>query len=177
MLRGRQLLSVLAIAALALAACAQPPERNPPPAFQAPVTITVSLPDGPDRDLLLDVARVAQRRLNRSRAPGQRPVHVTLASGAIAASASGVRVVPPASPPPGERLLDPLLPPDAVATDADLERSLGLYDSVIVVGLAARQPEPAAAWLRAQPGWGLGLGRVDFRAGDAATTGLRLETP
>ena len=173
---GPQQLLCAAMAALALGAsgCPLPPQRNPPPAFQTAVTVTVTLPDDVDAEMLLAVAMVAATRLNRSRAPSERPVRVAGGEGPLGASAPGIQIRAPAVIRPAERLVDPLLPPEVVAADADLEQALALYDSVVVVGMAARRQDDPIAWLRAAPGWRLGLGYTQFRDGDVSPTGLEL---
>ena len=166
-----RLLSVLTTATLLAAGCARPPHRNPPPAFQAPVDVTVSAPaeDTAGRQ----AAQVAAERLNRSRAPDERPVRVVLVDGPLRVTAASLGITPPAAPRAPDRLVDPRVAPEL--NGAELDRVLGIYDAVLVVGLTAREGHDAA-WLRAQPGWRLALGTTHFRDGVEAPSGLVLET-
>ncbi len=160
--------------------CALPPERNPPPAFQAPVVLDVQVTGVTPRDLAMNAAaHAAVQRLNRSRSPTERPVRAIVGPGDEPGVRVGALTVFAASSDPiGELLVDPLLPPEAVETDERIEAAVAMYDAVLVAGLAARQLElPPEQWLRAQQGWRLGLGTTHFRDGDTAPTGTRIAVP
>ena len=172
--------AAILLLATTLVGCALPPERNPPPAFQSPIVLDVQLLGDTPRDrAMAEGARTAAKRLNRSRSPTERPVRVIVGDGTDAGVRVGaLSVFAAMSPPAGELLVDPLLPPDSVETNERLEAAVAMYDAVIVAGLAARQVElPPEQWLRAQPGWWLGLGATHFRDGDTAPTGTRIAVP
>ena len=177
-MRAPRLLALLVLGiATSLLGCRQPPERNPPPALSEPVTVSVLVDRGHP---LEDVARLAAQRLNESRSPDERPVVLDIAP---AGGQAGQVVVPVThDAPPDTRALvlvprraapspdtrrdpDLRMPDDADA--AVLTYALGVYDAVLVAGLAARArpdstPDALLAWLRSQPGWRLSLGEVSY---------------
>ena len=177
-MRAPRLLALLVLGiATSLLACRQPPERNPPPALGEPVTVSVLLDRGHPLDA---VARLAAQRLNESRSPDERPVWLDIAP--VGAKAGQVVVPVTHDAPPDTRalLLVPRRPdpPQGVRRDPDLQMpdeadaavlayALGVYDAVLVAGLAARArpdstPDALLAWLRSQPGWRLSLGEVSY---------------
>lgn len=169
--------AAILLIAIALAGCALPPERNPPPAYQAPAQLEVLIPsaDTPHRAALSAAASLAATRLNRSRSPTERPVRIRVGPGAVIGVRTGaITVIAAAVQPYEELLIDPRLPAVAVESEESIYASVAMYDAVLVAGMAARQGEQLPEdWLRAQPGWRLGLGVTHFRDHDSAPTGTR----
>ncbi len=172
--------AAILLLATALVSCTLPPERNPPPAFRSPVVLDVQLRGDTPRDrAMADAARTAAKRLNRSRSPTERPVRVIVGEGPEhRVRAGAITVFAASSDPVGELLVDPLLAPETGQTSERINAAVAMYDAVVVAGLAARQHDlPPEQWLRAQPGWRLGLGTTHFRDGDIAPTGTRIAVP
>lgn len=175
---GRARIVVLLAMCLATSplGCRLPPERNPPPALASPVTVDVLM----DQDhALAEVARLAVRRLNESRGPGERPVRLNIGlnlspggvivpvTGAAPPEARALVLVPRKRSLPARSRADPRFPPNLRTDDLLTSHSLGVYDAVVIAGVAARgrpdaTPEILLAWLRSQPGWRLSLGEFDY---------------
>ncbi len=170
-------LLTVGLALCTLGCGARPPERNPPPALGTPVNVSVLLPsDHP----FVDVARLASRRLNESRAPGERPVQLEVdpptPSGRVVVpitrdAPKGVRalvLVPQVGDLPEEHRADPDLPTEFEEDDLRTAHALAVYDAVVLAGLASRAlpdapPEELLDWLRGSSGWRLSLGSVEYK--------------
>ena len=171
-----------ALLAVGLALCTlgcrpRPPERNPPPALGTPVRVSALLPsDHP----LVGVAQLASRRLNESRAPGERPVRLEVdpptPSGRVVVpvtrdapeGARALVLIPRAEDLPEKHRADPDLLAEFGGDDRRTAHALAVYDAIVLAGLASRalpdaSPEELLDWLRGSSGWQLSLGTVDYR--------------
>lgn len=129
-----------------------PPQRNPPPALSAPGRITLLAPAD---DPMVEVARVAVRRLNTSRSPTERPVvlevrgrpedvapgeRLAVVPVRVDAPPGALAFEPRRGPIPEGARHDPDLPPAVIADDGHLSEALAVYDAVVEAGLSVRSP-------------------------------------